>query len=51
MWLVVGGGGKIMAGSEWWRRIYVWSWVVVGGGGKIMAGRERSWLFVAGRTI
>ena len=51
LWLVVGGGGKIVTGSEWQRRIYVWSWVVVGGGGKIMAGRERSWLFVAGRTI
>ena len=39
LWLVVGGGDKIMADRGWWwRRNYAWSWVVVGVGGKIIAG-------------
>ena len=32
LWLVVGGGDKIMADRGWWLRNFAWSWVVAGGG-------------------
>ena len=38
LWLVVGGGDKVMADRRWRRQNYTWSWVVVGVGGKIIAG-------------
>ena len=44
LWLVFGGGGKIMADRGRWWRTYAWSWVLVGGGGKIMAFRVWSWV-------
>ena len=33
LWLVVGGGSKVMAGSGCWQQNYGWLWVVVGGCG------------------
>ena len=54
IWLVVGGGRKIMAGRGWWRQNCLvlgnrgwwqqnndWSWVVLDGGVKL-------WLVVGG---
>ena len=49
LWLVVGGGDKIMADRGWWWQNYTWSSVIVGGGSKIMAGRGCLWMVVAGR--
>ena len=45
-WVVVGGGGKIMANrgwSWWWWQNYGWSWVNMGGGSEIIAGPGWSW--------
>ena len=28
-WVVVGDGGKILAGRGWWHQNYGWSWVGV----------------------
>ena len=51
-WLVVGGGGYILAGSEflanvggsWWVVVDIF-WLVVGGGGYILASGGWWWIY------
>ena len=49
LWLVLGGGNKIIAGCGLWQGNYGWSLMVVGGDSKIMTGFGLSWMVVAGR--
>ena len=47
-WVMVNGGGYILAGSGWWWIYFSWWWVLVGDSRDILAGGGWWWMVVDG---